>query len=166
MKIYGMAKAGEIKLHYHDIRVDDIAHHAIKPFEKQFSDKQILIKLNLPKWPLSINADAEKITWVLINFIGNALRYSQRWGTISISIQDKENEVKFSVEDNGEGIPQNRLEKIFVASIHSNQSPQNGGGFGLALSISREIIEAHGGKIYAESKLGEGSNFSFILPKK
>ena len=110
----------------------------------------------------SIQADAEKSTWVLINFLTNALKYSSEKDEIDISVKKNGEYVMFTVLDHGKGIDERYLPKIFdryfkVPGTHE----RNGSGLGLA--ISKEFIEAQEGKIWVESEVGTGSTFGFGL---
>ncbi|HSZ34168.1 MAG TPA: ATP-binding protein [Puia sp.] len=130
----------------------------------QFQANQRNITLNLKMDPLlpSIQADAEKSTWVLINFLTNALKYSSEKDEIDISVKKNGEYVLFTVLDHGKGIDERYLPKIFdryfkVPGTHE----RNGSGLGLA--ISKEFIEAQEGKIWVESEVGSGSTFGFGL---
>ena len=162
-----MVKTGYIKLDFQKNSVHDIIQYSVEPFHKQLQEKQIRLEVDLPKDKnkLYIYSDIEKTVWVLMNLIGNALRYSNRWGKIVVRVIKKEKEKlsEFLVEDFGKGIEPEKLEKIFFSSI-SSQKNEYSPGTGLALPISREIIEAQGGKLAARSKQGEGSIFYFTLP--
>jgi len=109
-----------------------------------------------------VKADRSQIERVLINLISNAIRHTRSGGHVKIRAEGGGDQVTFSVEDTGEGIPKEYLDKIFDRFV---QVPgATGGGAGLGLSIAYKIVKAHGGKIWAESTLGEGSAFHFTLP--
>jgi len=108
--------------------------------------------------PVSI--DAEKTTWVLINLLTNAIKYSPSPATIEIEVVHSDGQVVFSVKDYGRGIEEKYLPRIFDRYFKVPGSPASG-GTGLGLAISREFIEAQGGSIRVSSRPGEGSVFSF-----
>ena len=113
----------------------------------------------------SILFDIDKITQLLVNLISNAIKFSDK-GTITITTASCENEVVVSVKDEGLGIEDKDLPSLFMPFKQLNNESKNykAGSSGLGLSISKTIIESHGGKIWAESKVGVGSVFSFSLP--
>jgi signal transduction histidine kinase len=111
---------------------------------------------------LVANLDHERILQVLANLVGNALKFTSQGGRISLAVDKRGNEVLFSVEDSGEGVPADRLDKIFDRFFQSHRNDRR--GLGLGLYIAKSIVEAHGGKIWAESSAGRGSRFFFTLP--
>lgn len=114
-------------------------------------------------------ADVDVIERVIANLLSNALRYTYAGGEIKIRLENlaKEHAIRLSVSDNGEGIPQEYLEKIFLSYVQVGQAlTEKGTGRGLGLTFCKMAVEAHGGKITVESEVGQGSNFSFTLPLK
>ena len=112
---------------------------------------------------IQVLADAEKTTWVLINFLTNAIRYSHREGAVHIDTKlESDNFVRFSVSDNGPGIDTKYISKLFTRYFQIPGGNKSGTGLGLA--ISKEFIEAQAGIIGVESLLGKGSTFYFSLP--
>jgi signal transduction histidine kinase len=125
--------------------------------------KNITILFELPENMLPvITADAAMINRVLRNIISNAIKYTDREGTITIRLSDNDEAVLVQIIDTGVGIPENHLSYIFDAFYRVSRDSK---GSGLGLAISKTIIEAHGGRIWAESSPGKGSIFSFTLPK-
>jgi signal transduction histidine kinase len=113
----------------------------------------------------TITADKERIGQVLSNLIFNAIKYSPGGGDINIHSEEVEKGVKVSIADKGIGIPEKQLKSIFSRFYRvDNPSIRTFPGMGLGLYISAVIIERHGGTIHVESKEGEGSVFSFIIP--
>ena len=106
--------------------------------------------------------DHERILQVLTNLVGNALKFTARSGRISIRVESRGQDVCFMVADTGEGIPADRLEKVFDRYFQSRQNDRR--GLGLGLYIAKSIVEAHHGKIWVESTPGRGSTFFFTLP--
>ncbi|MFH2145844.1 MAG: ATP-binding protein [Candidatus Omnitrophota bacterium] len=117
---------------------------------------------------LEIEADAKMLNQVFTNLIGNAIKFTPAEGKITVSVEATDTEIKCSVKDTGAGIPPESVKRIFDKFEQSKIMPQdtNTKGSGLGLAIAREIIELHGGKIWAESELGKGSSFIFVLPKE
>lgn len=110
--------------------------------------------------------DLERIEQVMTNLIANAINYSHKKGEVWVEIEESPEKVKISVKDNGIGIATEHQDRIFERFYRTEASrSRNSGGSGLGLSIVKHILEAHGQKISVESKLNEGSNFYFYLPK-
>jgi len=110
-----------------------------------------------------ISADTIMINRVITNLLDNALKYTNSGGRISVNLEDREKDVLVQITDTGIGIPEEHLPHVFDAFYRINEDSK---GTGLGLSIVKKIVEAHRGKIWVESKLGEGSTFSFTLPKQ
>jgi GAF domain-containing protein/PAS domain-containing protein len=118
-----------------------------------------------PDLPL-VRADQDRIYQVFDNLIGNAIKFSPNGGVITLQAQELDDRVQVSVSDTGIGIPADRLERIFERFYQVDGSTtRKFGGAGLGLAIAKRIVEAHGGRIWAESQLGCGSSFLFTLPK-
>ncbi|SKC69328.1 ATP-binding protein [Maledivibacter halophilus] len=148
----------------HDIK--DIVNSAVKPFKMQAEERNTSIDIDVKENMAKVKADYNKISWVLTNLIGNALRYVPRDGTGKIQIKAKQtvNKMLISVVDNGKGIPEEYQQKIFEKFIQvRDKNGETNGSTGLGLAISKEIVNAHGGEIWVQSKLGEGSTFYFTL---
>ncbi|AOY77953.1 HAMP domain-containing histidine kinase [Clostridium formicaceticum] len=159
-------ESGKIEMNIRGNELKKIVEESVKAFEHQAKDKNIelsyCIEENLPL----VRADFNKVSWILINLIGNAMRYTPRDGSGKIQIEGKRTGsiVLVSVSDNGIGIPQEYRKKIFEKFVQVKDREGNPtGGTGLGLAICKEIIEAHGGQIWVKSKLGKGSSFYFTL---
>jgi signal transduction histidine kinase len=115
---------------------------------------------------LPVIADRDHLEQVLDNLLGNAIKFSPNGGRIVVRASDEGTNVIVSVTDAGVGIPSDQLESVF-GLFYQAEDPvsRRTGGMGLGLYISREIITRHGGRIWAESEPGQGSTFSFSLPR-
>ena len=111
---------------------------------------------------LEINADRSEIRRVICNLCGNAINYTGENGKVIVTIKNEDKDLIFSVSDNGSGIPAEDIPNMFQR-FSQGTSKKRSTGTGLGLYLSRQIIESHGGKIWLESKLNKGSEFSFIL---
>ena len=109
-----------------------------------------------------ITADRAELKRVITNLCGNAINYTNPNGQIRILLKIQEGDLIFSVSDNGNGIPQSDIPNLFKR-FSQGTTRKRSTGTGLGLYLSRQIIEAHGGKIWVDSKLGKGSEFSFLL---
>ncbi len=112
---------------------------------------------------ITISADEGLIERVLINLVGNAIKYTPTGGKVTISAKENNTDIQIAVIDTGEGIPSEYLDRIF--DKFQQVTGRSRGGTGIGLTITKYIIEAHLGKIWVESKLGEGSQFIFSIPK-
>jgi two-component system, OmpR family, phosphate regulon sensor histidine kinase PhoR len=110
-----------------------------------------------------VQADAGRLEQVLVNLIHNAVKFTGPGGSVTLSAEADRKFVRFAVKDSGVGIPEDDLERVFERFYKSDRA-RSGGGTGLGLSIARHIVEAHGGRIWAESVEGQGSTFSFTIP--
>ncbi len=144
------------------ITVMELAKHPVDNLKIQADKKSINLKLQIPDNLPLVKADALQIGRVLTNLVGNALRHTPEGGSVWVNASRNHNEVTFSVEDNGAGIPEEYRKRIFDRFVQVPGAPQ--GGAGLGLSIARKIVQAHGGEMTVESQLGKGSTFSFTLP--
>ena len=138
----------------------------LKRMQYQFDEKRVTLTSSLPLEPIHFLADEDRMIQVLTNLIGNALQYTPEHGTVTVSIERDKNEARISVRDTGFGIPTEHLAHIFDRFYRVDKSRSRArGGSGIGLTIAKHLVEAHGGKIWAESA-GEnkGSVFVFTLP--
>ncbi|WP_129595899.1 sensor histidine kinase [Anaerophilus nitritogenes] len=159
-------ESGKIQMDFDSYNIKDIIMHAADSFKIQAQNKNVNIVVDAREYLSKVKADFNKISWVLTNLIGNALRYVPRDGTGRIEIIAKEtaNKMLICVVDNGQGIPEEYQQRIFEKFIQvKSNNGENTGGTGLGLAISKEIVNAHGGEIWVKSKIGEGSTFYFTL---
>lgn len=156
-------ETGNIKLKIESVDPLDLANQAVEAVKFQAERKHVSIRLDAPKELPHVAADFEKTTWVLINLLTNAIRFSPENGNIDIRLQNESNRVSIHVEDSGPGIEEKFLERIFDRFF---QVPGTSKGTGLGLAISREFMEAQGGAIHVQSKYGYGSVFTVDLNNK
>ncbi|MDP3026036.1 MAG: phosphate regulon sensor histidine kinase PhoR [candidate division Zixibacteria bacterium] len=129
-------------------------------------DKSQILEISLPSPDLQISADRHWIIQALTNLVDNAIKYTPEKGKIRIEVKDKGESVEIAVIDNGIGIPQKDLPRIFERFYRVDKGrSRESGGTGLGLSIVKHIIEAHAGKVEVKSQEGKGSEFSFTLRK-
>jgi signal transduction histidine kinase len=112
-----------------------------------------------------VRADYEQLRHVLRNLIHNAIKFNKEEGEIIIEAREKKSMVEVHVSDTGIGIPKDKQEEIFERFYQADSSlTRRYGGTGMGLAIAKEIVEAHGGRIWVESELGRGSRFCFTIP--
>jgi two-component system sensor histidine kinase KdpD len=142
--------------------ISDIINEVIER-QKWIHKKHIFETQLEPDLP-EIKVDYGQIRQVLTNLLENAAAYSEEGTRITVRAKSVSGEVGVSVSDQGAGIPQEELEKIFDKFYRGAQKSKRGGGTGLGLAICKSIILAHGGRIWTESEVGKGSTFYFTLP--
>jgi len=157
-------EAGASPPRLEEISVESLAKHPVDNLKiqarKKGVDLELVLAANLP----TVHADQLQIGRVLTNLIANAIRHTQPGGSVTVRARSTENEVILSVEDTGEGIPEEYRKRIFDRFVQVPGATQ--GGAGLGLSIARNIVQAHGGDMTVESQVGKGSAFIFTLPIK
>ncbi|PWV55682.1 ATP-binding protein [Chitinophaga sp. S165] len=156
-------ETGHIQLKIEPVLPDIIIDNAANTVSALAQQKNIAIRIHKNTNSNRIMTDPEKTAWVLTNFLTNAVKYSPEDAEIELTTSLKDNNIEFSVCDHGRGIEEKYLSRIFDRYFKVPGTPEKV-GTGLGLSISREFIEAQGGKIWVDSKLGEGSTFGFCLP--
>lgn len=157
-------ETGQIQLNKQEVQPSAIVETAINTVASAAKDKHIEILTKLEPSLPEIEVDAEKTTWVLNNFLTNAIKYSPSDNKIEVAVHVNEDSLIFSVKDNGPGISKEYHSRVFERYFQVPGAKSKGTGLGLA--ISKEFIEAQGGKIWVESEIGAGAAFCFLLPTK
>ena len=160
-------EAGKIELHKLKGKIGGAVKESINAMQFNAHEKKIDIKLNLPEAEPEINADWLKIFQVMNNLIGNAIKFTHEGGSVTINVIYSQDGAEVSVADTGQGIAEDDIPLIFdkFRQVKSKATRgEKGSGFGLA--IAKNLIELHGGKIWAESTVGKGTAFYFTLPVK
>ncbi len=155
-------EAGESTPHLSPIHARDVILIAADVFRTQVESKRITLTVDASPGLPCVLADRAQIERVVSNLVSNALRHTEPGGTIHISAVRRDGHVAVSVTDTGHGIPPEYLPRIFDKFIRVPQAPSGGAGLGLA--ISKSIVEAHGGQIVVQSRVGHGTTFTFTLP--
>jgi len=155
-------EAGESTPHLSPINAREVILVAAEVFRTQVESKGIRLTVDASPGLPFVLADRAQIERVVSNLVSNALRHTQPGGTIHISAVRRDGQVAVSVTDTGHGIPPEYLPSIFDKFIRVPGAPSGGAGLGLA--ISKSIVEAHGGQIVVQSRVGHGTTFTFTLP--
>lgn len=137
----------------------DQAHEMLAPLAEK---KTIRLDWEIPRDKVIASADVNQLHRVFSNLVGNALKFTPEGGAIRLQVEQIDGEVRFSVADNGPGIPPDQLPHVFDRFWQGRKGDRRGAGLGL--SIARGIIEAHGGRLWVESQLGKGTTFYFSIP--
>lgn len=154
-------------LDFRPVAVSALVQATLKRFTAQARAKGIELIKDLPEDIPAVLADQDRITQVLTNLVGNALQYTPKGGQVTIRANHHQDEIDISVVDTGIGIPSEHIPHLFTRfyRVDKSRSRQAGGGSGIGLTIARALVEAHGGRIWAESGgVGQGSTFTFTLP--
>jgi NtrC-family two-component system sensor histidine kinase KinB len=156
-------ETGKTHLNITSCDVATLINDSIEGNKIQAQSKNIVVDVAIPNGFPEILADEEKTQWIVSNLISNAIRYSHDNSVISITAKQEAQEIKISVKDSGQGIPQDYLDKIFDKYFRVPGTQKEGTGLGLA--ISKEFMEAQGGTIVVTSSIGEGSCFTLCFKR-
>lgn len=168
LEALSQAESGQILLDKRQVDLDKLIWDVGQRLGVQFEDKGVRLHYDFePNLP-AISLDADRITQVLVNLLGNALQYTPSGGEVKVQVFRVDNALMTRITDTGIGIPAAELTSIFERFYRVDKSrTRNSGGNGIGLTIARHLIQAHGGHIWAESKgLGHGTSFTFSLPMR
>lgn len=155
----------EQPLNREDVDFTMFFHHIINRFEMNVKDQNITFVREIPDEEYNVRIDTDRLTQVLDNILSNAVKYSPEGGKITCKIQKHIRQIVVSVQDEGIGIEYEKLDKIFDRFYRVDKARNRQlGGTGLGLAITRELVEAHYGRIWASSKEGKGTTIYFTLP--
>lgn len=156
-------ESGDFSLKLEPVDMAGVVRRVAERLRTQAERAQLSLSLDISASLPLVMADANRIEQVLVNVLHNAIKFTPRHGRITISSGVEDNSVIISVSDSGIGIPADDLPRIFER-FYKVDKARSGGGTGLGLAIAKHIVQAHGGRIWAESEEGKGSTFSFSLP--
>jgi len=156
-------ESGRIMLKKENVDLIEVIQKGVSIIKKQAEERHLELKTELPDRMPHVLADSDKMTQVIINLLGNAIKYTKE-GEISISAWEEDGQVRVEVADTGIGIDKEDLPKVFEKFQRIEKQGIEAKGTGLGLSIVKAIVEIHGGNIFAESELGKGSRFGFSIP--
>jgi two-component system phosphate regulon sensor histidine kinase PhoR len=157
-------EAGRLDLESGPVSVAGLVNGCVETARLKAESKGVRITVELPKGLPPVRGDAVQLGEVLQNLVDNALQYTPPGGSIDVTAYSNGGEVIFTVADTGIGIPESDLERIFERFYRVDAArAREAGGTGLGLSIARHIVDAHGGRIWVESAVGQGSRFRFSI---
>jgi signal transduction histidine kinase len=157
-------EAGQLTLSLTDYSIKDVVHNVYGAVESLATSKNLSLKVELPKDLPQAHGDERRLTQVLLNLVGNAIKFTDT-GEVAIRTSVADGNVTVAVHDTGPGIAEQDQAKIFEEFQQADSSTtKQKGGTGLGLAIAKRIIEMHGGRLWVESKVGEGATFSFTVP--
>lgn len=157
-------ESGQIQLNMQAVAPSDIIRYAADALRVQADQKNIMLRLNLPPSLPPVLADPDKASWVLINFLSNAVRHSPADSPIDISVSVQEKAVEFRVRDHGAGIRPEHRDRVFDRYFKAPGRNGQASGTGLGLAISSEFIQSMNGQIGLDTTVTDGAAFFFKLP--
>ncbi len=159
------AESGQEKLSLIDTGTEPFLRRIGKKMEPQFNEKQVALKVDVDLVTPNIRIDEDKMNQVFVNLLGNALRYTDSGGQVSLRAAGSNGGVQISVTDTGGGIAAGDLPHVFERFYRADKSrSRKRGGSGIGLSIAKRYVELQGGEISAQSKPGQGTTFRLTLP--
>ena len=159
--------AGMLQLHIEEASLQDLISDTLESMSAQAAARNLRLHGSVEEPIAPVVMDLRRVQRVLYNLVRNSIRHTPPDGTINITARDTGSQVQVEVADTGAGIPEQDLGRLFERSYRIDPSrSRTSGGAGLGLSIAKGIVEAHGGQIWATSVVGQGSTFSFTLPKE
>ena len=161
-----LAEAGQLTLDRQPAHVEELLQQAAQAAGQMARERGLSLKVEVETPLPLVLVDGRRVLQVLGNLLSNAVRHTPAGGQVKLSAQRTgTGQLVISVADTGEGIPAEDLPRVFERFYRADRSrSRRSGGTGLGLAIARQLVEAHGGRIWVESELGEGSEFSFTLP--
>jgi len=160
-----LAESGELKLLCQAEHIAQLIKQTVGAVQAEAETRGISVSIDLPDTLPPVNVDSQRFNQVLHNLLDNAVAHTGKGGSITMTATKQGDWVQVSISDTGEGIPADDLSHIFERFYRVDKSRARAtGGSGLGLTIARRLVEAHGGKIEAQSELGRGSRFSFTVP--
>jgi two-component system, OmpR family, phosphate regulon sensor histidine kinase PhoR len=158
-------EAGELKLEFQPVSVQQLVESCVETASLKARSKQLGLNVTVPAGLPAVRGDANRLQEVLQNLLDNAVQYTPSGGSIEVIAANPNSQIVITVVDTGIGIPQAEQSRIFERFYRVDAArSREAGGTGLGLSIARHIVEAHGGRIWVESTVSEGSRFHFSIP--
>lgn len=157
-------ETGRVCMERETVNLLGLTQAVLDTFSSQAQAKKVSLSLTGDPAVPDIVADGNRLRQVVTNLIDNAIKYNRPGGQVNVTLTCSELRVQLSVKDTGEGIAAKDLELVFDKFYRGPAEPATGRGAGLGLALAKKIIEAHGGDIWVESRVGAGSTFTFSLP--
>lgn len=158
-------EAGVFSIHREYHQLHNVIVKAVQSVNGLALQKQVIIRNQVSSSLDNLFIDGERIMQVILNLLSNAIKFSDQNSVVTVSASVSNEDMLVAVEDTGPGIPSEYIDQLFDRFYRMDNSlTRNTGGSGLGLYITRQIVEAHGGNIWAESTLDQGSTFSFTIP--
>lgn len=160
-----LVEAGKLPLHCRPIDLKELIEQVSTTFGYEAASKGRNLRTEMPGELPTAHLDPDRIAQVVLNILSNSLRHTPPGGTITIAVNYETQAFHLTINDTGSGIPQEDIPYIFDRFYRAEKDRnRTSGGTGLGLAIAKDFVEAHGGKIWAESTPGKGSTFHILLP--
>jgi two-component system sensor histidine kinase ResE len=160
-------ESGHMQLTMEEMDIPTFIHRIINKFQGIAKDNEIFLFAEIENEITSCSFDPDRIEQVLTNLIDNALRHTPKGGSVKLSVTSEDKGILMEVKDSGSGIPEDDLPFVFERFYKADKARTRGrAGTGLGLAIAKNIIDTHYGHISVQSKIGQGTTFSFLLPRK
>ncbi len=160
-----LAQAGRLPLHRAPTHLAALVDDAAAAVGPHAADKSVTVQSRIAAGLPAVSVDRERMMQVIHNLLDNAIRHTPAGGAVTVGLEADTAELRFWVADTGPGIPPEETERIFDRFYRLDASRSRArGGSGLGLAIVRSLVEAHGGRVWVESRAGEGSRFTVALP--
>jgi signal transduction histidine kinase len=158
-------ESGDVPLHREPVELGPLVAQVISEIEVARADRHVELDERVPEGVPPVMADRERVHQVLFNLLDNAVRFTPAGGLVTVTASPHNGSVDVAVADTGPGIAAEHLPRLFERFYRVDEArSRNDGGTGIGLAIARSVVEAHGGRIWAESRPGGGSTFTFELP--
>lgn len=158
-------QTGAARVRNQKVSLAKIVEDVVLTFQDEANSRNITLKSELGKSPFYLDADEVKLGIALSNLVKNALQFTEANGHVTVKVEEDAGYFKVIVNDDGIGIPARDLPRVFERFFQvESHLTRRYGGMGLGLSVSKALIELHGGRIWVESEQGKGSTFTFLLP--
>lgn len=166
LRLLSLAEAGQLKLERVETDLAELTARAMEPFHLLAQSNQIELAIDVASNLPFVNVDADRIAQVIRNLLSNALRHTPEGGKVSVICKpDTRQGILITISDTGEGIPPDDLPYVFDRFYRADKSrSRTSGGSGIGLAIVKQLVEAHGGRVRAESQPGQGTSIAFTLP--
>ena len=162
---YSDSSRGGISLNLQIISIRDCVQDTLSRLTAKSQKGNVRIEVQLPPDIPAVQADSRKITWVIFQLVDNGIKFTPSGGKVTIRAGRSSDRVWLTVEDNGIGIPAQRMDELFTPFHQLDGSAtRRHGGTGMGLNLSRQIVDAHGSKLTIQSKEGSGTMLMFDLP--
>ncbi|WP_312474410.1 ATP-binding protein [Neobacillus sp.] len=160
-------EAGHLQLSFEDIDLSPFINRIIHKFQGLAKDNEIQLNAEIEDGISSVSFDPDRIEQVLTNLIDNAIRHTPKGGSVRLKATSEDMGIRLEVKDSGSGIPEEDLPFVFERFYKADKARTRGrAGTGLGLAIVKNIIDAHHGSVSVQSKMGLGTTFTFLLPRK
>jgi signal transduction histidine kinase len=160
-----LAEAGQLRIERESTDLRALIERTVRSVSPQAERDNLTIVKDLPDDLPPISVDPQRIGQVMFNLLDNALRHSPEGGTITVKAREQEDTLQVDVTDQGPGLSDEELSLVFERFYRGDKARARAtGGAGLGLTIVKQLVEAHGGRVWAESEAGKGATFSFALP--